>query len=158
MRAAAAARIIDTDMTTDMTTDDASPIAARLSHAATMLVVSDVERALGFYRDLLGFEQLEYPHIPLLRCGNLYLHLVETSPPTVDKPEVTLAPAQVAGQTPVVMVFEVDDAVEVHRELASRGVPFLTPPQRPPWGGLRCFARDPDGYLVEIEQPSDPTV
>jgi catechol 2,3-dioxygenase-like lactoylglutathione lyase family enzyme len=30
---------------------------------------------------------------------------------------------------------------------------FFSEPQAPPWGGLRCFARDPDGYLIEIEQP-----
>lgn len=28
---------------------------------------------------------------------------------------------------------------------------LLTPPKSPPWGGWRCFAHDPDGYLVEIE-------
>jgi hypothetical protein len=31
------------------------------------------------------------------------------------------------------------------------GVEFLTPPKSPPWGGWRCFAHDPDSYLVEIE-------
>jgi hypothetical protein len=36
-----------------------SPLATALSSAATMLVVSDVARSLAFYRDLLGFEQLE---------------------------------------------------------------------------------------------------
>lgn len=136
--------------------DRTTPLAAGLSHAATMLVVSDVERSLAFYRDMLGFEQLEYPHIPLLRCGTLYLHLVETSPPTADKPGVTLDPPPDADRTPVVLVFEVDDVVEVHRWLSGRGVVFMTAPQRPPWGGLRCFARDPDGYLIEVEQPSDP--
>jgi hypothetical protein len=25
---------------------------------------------------------------------------------------------------------------------------------RPPWGGSRFFCVDPDGYLVEIEQPA----
>lgn len=134
----------------------ASPLVTALSHVATMLVVSDVARSLRFYRDLLGFEQLEYPHIPLLRCGNLYLHLVETSPPSPDKPGVTLAPSPGAGETPVLLVFEVGDARQVHAQLSERGVTFLTPPQRPPWGGLRCFALDPDGYLIEIEQPTDP--
>lgn len=28
----------------------------------------------------------------------------------------------------------------------------LTPPHSPPWGGLRCFAKDPDGYLIELEE------
>jgi hypothetical protein len=27
----------------------------------------------------------------------------------------------------------------------------LTPPKQPRWGGWRCFAHDPDGYLIEVE-------
>ena len=34
------------------------------------------------------------------------------------------------------------------------GVPFLAETYRPPWGGGRFFCVDPDGYLVEIEQPA----
>ena len=35
--------------------------------------------------------------------------------------------------------------------LAEQGHPT---PDRPPWGGSRFFCVDPDGYLVEIEQPA----
>ncbi len=31
---------------------------------------------------------------------------------------------------------------------------MLAPPFSPPWGGCRFFCVDPDGYLVEIEQPA----
>jgi catechol 2,3-dioxygenase-like lactoylglutathione lyase family enzyme len=31
---------------------------------------------------------------------------------------------------------------------------MLAPPYSPPWGGHRFFVRDPDGYLVEVEQPA----
>ena len=130
------------------------PFGGRLAHVATMLAVADVERSLDYYRDRLGFEEVEYPNIPLLRCGGMLLHLVEVSPPTADKPDVTLAPPGEPEASPVVLVFEVDDAERVYADLRRRGVAFLTPPRRPPWGGLRCFARDPDGYLIEIEQPA----
>ena len=46
-----------------------------------------------------------------------------------------------------------DDAKR-KRELATEGVPFLAEPYSPPWGGSRFFCVDPDGYLVEIEQPA----
>ena len=39
------------------------------------------------------------------------------------------------------------------RSSRSEGAPFLAEPYAPPWGGLRFFVVDPDGYLVEIEQP-----
>ncbi len=118
-----------------------------------MLAVRDVERSVCFYRDVLGFEQLEYPHIPLLSYGNLQLFLVEESPPTGDRPGVTLTPPEKAGQMPVNLVFEVDDVRAEYASLSARGLRFLTPPAQPPWGGWRCFAQDPDGYLIEIEQP-----
>jgi len=53
----------------------------------------------------------------------------------------------------VVLVLEVDDADAAHRELERRGVPFLAEIYRPPWGGSRFFCVDPDGYLIEIEEP-----
>ncbi len=38
-------------------------------------------------------------------------------------------------------------------ELGDKGVPFLAEIHHPPWGGSRFFCVDPDGYLVEIEEP-----
>jgi len=57
------------------------------------------------------------------------------------------------GRIKVDLVFRVRDVRETHRALGETGLSFLTPPQQPPWGGWRCFAQDPDGYLIEIEQP-----
>jgi catechol 2,3-dioxygenase-like lactoylglutathione lyase family enzyme len=51
----------------------------------------------------------------------------------------------------------VKDCAKAYDELRTLGVEFLTPPQRPPWGGWRCFTRDPDGYLIEIEEPPGST-
>ena len=52
------------------------------------------------------------------------------------------------------LVVETDDARADHRRLAGEGVRFLAAPYEPPWGGCRFFCVDPDGYLVEIEQPA----
>jgi hypothetical protein len=45
----------------------------------------------------------------------------------------------------------VENCQAAYEELRSRGVEFLTPPMQPAWGGSRCFAHDPDGYLIELE-------
>ena len=50
--------------------------------------------------------------------------------------------------------FEVEDARAEHRRLGGEGVCFLAEPYEPPWGGCRFFCVDPDGYLVEIEEPA----
>ena len=63
------------------------------------------------------------------------------------------APAD-RSRADVVLVLEVEDAAAVHTDLAAAGVQFLAEPYSPPWGGSRFFCVDPDGYLVEIEQPA----
>jgi catechol 2,3-dioxygenase-like lactoylglutathione lyase family enzyme len=119
-----------------------------------MLVVADVGRSAAFYRDRLGFEVREQqPDLALLALGPMLLYLVTHSDPTPDKPGVTLACTNGADRTGVNLVFRVADCQAVYDALARRGVAFLTPPRQPPWGGWRCFARDADGYLIEIEQP-----
>ena len=71
-----------------------------------------------------------------------------------DRPGVELAAPADRGHTNVVLVVETDDAGAEHRRLAGAGVKFLAEPYEPPWGGCRFFCVDPDGYLVEIEQPA----
>jgi len=126
-----------------------------LIHVATMLAVADLERSVAFYRDRLDFAVREAsPDLALLARGPMLLYLVTESPPTPDKPGVTLAPPPLPDQTPVNIVFRVADCRAVFDTLRARGVRFLAPPHARAWGGWRCFARDPDGYLIEIEQPT----
>jgi predicted enzyme related to lactoylglutathione lyase len=54
----------------------------------------------------------------------------------------------------VIIVLEVDDASAVYKQLEADGIRFLAEPYEPPWGGCRFFCVDPDGYLIEIEQPA----
>lgn len=125
----------------------------KVRQTATMLAVADLDRSIGFYCDKLPFELLErQEHIAFLRLGSSLLHLFTASPPTKDKPGVTLAPPSNRGRLSAILVLKVDDCGAAYRELTARGAAFLTPPQVPPWGGERCFLHDPDGHLVEIEE------
>jgi predicted enzyme related to lactoylglutathione lyase len=81
------------------------------------------------------------------------LSLAEQGHPADDRPGVTMVAPVDRSQLPVVLVLEVTDAAAIHAALAAEGVSILAPPYAPPWGGLRFFVVDPDGYLVEIEQP-----
>lgn len=119
-----------------------------------MLVVDDLDRSIAFYRDVLGFRLLQQrPWIAALSLGNMNLYVFTHSPPTPDKPGVTLANRNTPDETPVVLSFQVDDCRAAYEDLRELGLEFLTPPMEPPFGGWRCFARDPDGYLIELEQP-----
>ncbi len=130
------------------------PLQGHLVHMATMLVVADINDSVAFYRDKLGFDVREHePHIALLTRESMLLYLVPESPPTPDKPAVTLGATNTRERTSVNLVFRVDDCRAAYAELTARGLQFLTPPQQPSWGGWRVFARDPDGYLIEVEEP-----
>ncbi len=122
-----------------------------LQRFATMLAVTDIQRSLAFYAGALGFRvEIDQPDYALLTLEGINLYLVTESPPTMDKPTVTLAVSSTHTRTPVNLVFHVLDCRQVYADLVQQGVAFLTPPQQPEWGGWRCFAQDPDGYLLEF--------
>jgi hypothetical protein len=43
----------------------------------------------------------------------------------------------------------------VYAEWSARGAQFLTPPKQHQYE-IRCYIRDPDGYLIEVGQTTDP--
>lgn len=122
------------------------------SGASANAVRSDLALSADFYRRVGFTVESTEPHIALLRIDGRGLYLFTESSPTEDKPGVTLAPLPDTGRVPALIVVRVSDCLQAYEELSGRGVQFLTPPHQPPWGGWRCFAPDPDGYLLEVEQ------
>jgi len=122
-----------------------------------ILAVADVGRSVAFYRDRIGFEvEALYddpPYATLVLAGSR-LSLAEQGHPAEDRPGVELAAPADSSRADVVLVVEVEDARAEHRRLEGESVRFLAEPYEPPWGGCRFFCVDPDGYLVEIEQPA----
>jgi catechol 2,3-dioxygenase-like lactoylglutathione lyase family enzyme len=121
-----------------------------------ILAVRDVERSTRFYVDHLGFRvdaMYDDPPYATLSRDGVRLSLAEQGHPAPDRPGITLQVPMNPTVLPAIVVLEVADAASVHAQLVAAGTPMLAEPWAPPWGGLRCFAVDPDGYLVEIEQP-----
>ncbi len=129
-------------------------LASQLTHFSTMLVVRDLDASERFYVRHFGFATRQHlEHLRLLQRPGISLYLVTESLPTEDKPGITLAPPADTARPPVNLIFHVRDVRATHEELRTRGLSFLAPPSQPEWGGWRVFALDPDGYLIEIEQP-----
>jgi catechol 2,3-dioxygenase-like lactoylglutathione lyase family enzyme len=128
-----------------------------VSRVGAILAVADVDRSVAFYRDLVGFEveaTYDDPPYATLTLAGTRLSLAEQGHPAEDRPGVTMTAQVHPSQANVVLVVEVGDARAVYAELESKGATFLAEPYEPPWGGCRFFCVDPDGYLVEIEQPA----
>ena len=127
------------------------------TRAGVILAVADVDRSVGFYRDALGFEVeavYEDPPYATLVLAGTRVSFAEQGHPAEDRPGVELEAPRDPGKANALLVVEVADAHAEHERLAGIGVRFLAEPYEPPWGGCRFFCIDPDGYLVEIEQPA----
>lgn len=118
-----------------------------------LLVVGDIDRALWFYRDVLGAELYrEYGGTSLvMRFQGCWLLLVTGGPPTEDKPTVTFAPPADPDRASHQLTIRVPDCHAAYATLRSRGAEFLSPPFDR-GGEIRCFFRDPDGHLLEISE------
>jgi catechol 2,3-dioxygenase-like lactoylglutathione lyase family enzyme len=125
--------------------------------AGAILAVSDFAASVAFYRDQLGFEvEATYddpPYATLVRAGTR-LSLAEQGHPADDRPGVAMVAPRDRSELAAILVLEVADCLAAYRDLGGMGVQFLAEPFSPPWGGHRCFAIDPDGNLIELEEPA----
>ena len=118
-----------------------------------LFVVSEMERARAFYRDVLGATVYrEYGGTScVLQFQGAWLLLVTRGGPTEDKPTVTFEPPSDPDRVSSELTFRVPDCRAAYETLSARGASFLAPPVD--WGGeIRAFFRDPDGHLLEISE------
>ncbi len=118
-----------------------------------ILVVSDLEKARVFYRDVLGAALYgEYGGTSIVfNFNGTWLLIVTGGEPTKDKPGVTFAAPRDPDQVSHAFTIRVKDCQGAYETLLKRGAHFLTPPVN--WRTeIRAFFRDPDGHLFEISQ------
>jgi catechol 2,3-dioxygenase-like lactoylglutathione lyase family enzyme len=125
--------------------------------AGAIIAVSDFAASLRFYRDQLGLTEValyDDPPYATLTAAGARISLAEQGHSAPDRPGIVMAAPADPAQASVVLALEVADAELARKVLSERGVPFLAETYQPPWGGSRFFCVDPDGYLIEIEQPA----
>ena len=124
---------------------------------ALFLTVSDMQRTVDFYSKVFGAEVLTMGDgnaPPYLRLANTWMIVNVGGGPTPDKPEVTLSTPPDPNHLSSFMNIRVADIHACYELWKSRGAEFLTPPI-PKYGEIRCYIRDPDGYIIEIGQSTD---
>lgn len=139
--------------------------------------VSDIERSIAFYRDVLGFELIlrqvqqnaytsrlvgyEDAHLEVAQfavpgeprgLSTHDLELVEYVSPRGRRGE-----AEIRNPGEGHLALCVDDADAEYARLRSLGVEFVSPPNRVEagvnLGGKVCYFRDPDRIVLELVQP-----
>jgi lactoylglutathione lyase len=117
--------------------------------------VADLERSVAFYRDVLGMRELmtfSLPHMDevVLGWGRKGASVVLM--------QYTDGSDPVTTDLPVKLVLYVDDPVAVAATIRGAGFTIEREPEPVPTlgGAVVGFAKDPDGYLLELLQaPSD---
>jgi len=119
--------------------------------ATETLIVGDIERSVAFYRDVLGATVLKEGAPTILRLANIWLIINGGGGPTDDKPEVVASPPRDQNILSVFLNLRVADIKRSYALWSSRGAKFLTEPKVHA-AEVRCYMRDPDGYLIEVGQ------
>jgi putative intracellular protease/amidase/catechol 2,3-dioxygenase-like lactoylglutathione lyase family enzyme len=120
---------------------------------AHFLTVKDVERSAHYYEKVFGARILTMGDgnaPPYLQLANIWMILNVGGGPTADKPTVTLSVPD-PDHINSFMNFRVADIQACYKLWKSRGAEFLTEPI-PKYGEIRCYIRDPDGYIIEVGQ------
>lgn len=115
------------------------------------LIVADIARSVAFYRDVLGATLLREGKPTLLRFANIWMTINEGGGPTDDKPEVIASPPKDLNMLSSFINLRVADIQRCYDLWRSRGAKFITEPKVHATE-IRCYIRDPDGYLIEVGQ------
>lgn len=115
------------------------------------LIVADIARSVSFYRDVLGATVLREGEPTFLRLKNIWIIINKGGGGTDDKPEVIASPPKDLNTLSSFLNLRVVDIKQCYELWRARGAKFITEP-KVHQNEMRCYMRDPDGYLIEVGQ------
>jgi len=138
----------------------------------TAISTGNLDRALAFYRDLLGFRVLFEEAWPvgtetadkitglqdsaarsvMLHAGNAVIELFQYESPA-PRPSDPQRPVCDHGITHI--CFDVRDIDAEYERLKAAGMRFHCPPQDVGVGQKTTYGRDPDGNVIELQEVLD---
>jgi len=139
--------------------------------------VSDIERSIAFYRDLLGFEMIHRQEQDnaytrqLVGYPDAHLKVVQFAVPGQPRglsshdlelveyvrPRGTRGDTNICNPGAAHLAIVVGDMREQYERLVAAGVDFVSSPNAITAGvnagGYTCYFRDPDAIMLELVQP-----
>jgi lactoylglutathione lyase len=116
--------------------------------------VADVDRSADFYSRILGGIIVRHGQPTIIQLANSWVVVNVGGGPTDDKPTVSLRPPARLEEASNFMNNRVADVWACYDDWKSKGAEFLTEP-RDHGSEIRCYMRDPDGYLIEVGQTAN---
>ena len=115
------------------------------------ITVRSVARSRAFYSEVLGGHVVLEENPCMIKLSNSWLIMNPGGGPTPDKPDISVVNYEQGDTTSIFMNLRVADIDDCYRKWSERGAQFLTPPIDR-GAEIRCYMRDPDGYLIEVGQ------
>ena len=115
------------------------------------LIVRDVARSRAFYADVLGGQVVLEENPCCVKLANGWIIMNPGGPPTPDKPGITVVNYEPSNEVSTFLNLRVADIDACYRDWKAKGAEFVTEPIDR-GAEVRCYMRDPDGYLIEVGQ------
>ena len=117
---------------------------------AQFITVRSVARSRAFYSEVLGGQGGGGE--PVHRQARQLMGADEPGgPPTLDRPDISVVNYEPGNTVSSFMNLRVADIQGCYERWRAKGAEFVTPPidRR---AEIRCYLRDPDGYMIEVGQ------
>ena len=115
------------------------------------ITVRDVARSRDFYSRVLGGTVVVDENPCVVKLANSWVIMNPGGPPTPDKPGISVVNYEPGDTTSIFLNLRVADIQACYEDWRAKGGQFLTPPIDR-GAEIRCYLRDPDGYLIEVGQ------
>ena len=115
------------------------------------ITVRSVARSRAFYSEVLGGQVVLEENPCIVKLSNSWVIMNPGGPPTPDKPDISVVDYEFDNKISTFMNLRVADIQACYEQWSSKGAEFVTPPIDR-GAEIRCYMRDPDGYLIEVGQ------
>ena len=115
------------------------------------ITVRSVARSRDFYSRVLGGTVVLGENPCIVKLSNSWILMNPGGPPTPDKPGISVVNYEPGDTTSIFLNLRVADIQACYEEWKSKGAEFVTPPIDRE-AEIRCYMRDPDGYMIEVGQ------
>ena len=115
------------------------------------ITVRSVARSRAFYSDVLGGQVVLEENPCMIKLSNSWVIMNPGGGPTPNKPDISVVNYEAGDTVSTFMNLRVADSHACYEPWGSKGAQFVTPPIDR-GAEIRCYMRDPDGYLIEVGQ------
>jgi catechol 2,3-dioxygenase-like lactoylglutathione lyase family enzyme len=115
------------------------------------ITVRSVARSRAFYSEVLGGQVVLEENPCMIKLANSWVIMNPGGAPTPDKPDISVVDYEPGKTVSSFMNLRVADIQACYEKWSSKGAEFVTPPIDR-GAEIRCYMRDPDGYMIEVGQ------